>query len=192
MGFKARLSPETFELPIRQGVVLRRLAVHDAEELFALIDANRSYLREWLTFLDGVTAPAGLSQFLGDAVAGYENGTSQRFALSVEGAIRGIVSLECILPQPRRAKIGYWQCESMQGKGLVTSAVRELLRYGFEERNLNLIEIRAATENHKSRAVAERLGMSLDGILRQREWLYDHFEDLCSYTLLAQEWRELQ
>lgn len=163
----------------------------DAEELFAVIDRNRQYLREWMTFLDVTTSAERMKPFLEDSLSGYASGTSRRWALSVDGAIGGMIGLEQIAPQPRRAKIGYWQCHTLQGRGIVTAAVQALLRYGFEERNLHLIEIRAGVSNRKSRAVAERVGMSLDGVLRQREWLYDHYEDLCSYTLLAEEWRAL-
>ncbi len=189
MGLKARIHMASTTLTVRPGVVLRGLKKSDAEELFEVIDRNRAYLRQWLTFLDAVPNPKGLERFLEEAVDGYTSGHCQRFALTVDGAIGGITSLEQINALPRRAKIGYWQCASLQGKGTMTASVREVLRYGFETRGLHLIEIRAAVGNTKSRAIAERLGMSLDGVLRHREWLYDHYEDLCSYTLLEDEWR---
>lgn len=189
MGFKARNALPVLEIQIRPGLSLRTLSMDDAEELFALVDLNRSYLRQWLAFLDVTTSVDRIRPFLRNCTEGYANGTSCRFALLVDGAIGGAIGLEEISLQNKRAKIGYWQSKTLQGRGNVTTAVRSILRYGFEDRFLNLIELRAAAENTKSRAIAERVGMRLDGVLRQREWLYDHYVDLASYTLLADEWR---
>jgi len=50
--------------------------------------------------------------------------------------------------------------------------------------------LRAAAENKKSRAVAERLGFKHEGTLRDYEWLYDHFVDLAHYGIKASEWKK--
>ncbi len=192
MGFKARNAPPALEIEVRPGLKLRALALDDAVELFALVDCNRQHLRQWLAFLDATTSVERILPFLHDCENGRKNGTSCRFALIVDGAIGGAIGLEDISIQNRRAKIGYWLSKTLEGQGIVTDAVCAILKFGFEDRGLNLIEIRAASGNAKSRAIAERVGMRLDAVLRQREWLYNHFEDLASYTLLADEWRRNQ
>lgn len=189
MGFKVRQVAGQRNVAIRPGLGLRTLSLDDADELFALVEENRSYLREWMSWLDVTTTVEGIRPFIQSCVDGYTNGTSFRWALLVDGTIGGVVGLEDITEMHKRAKIGYWQSQEHQGRGGITDAVRFLLHYGFGERDLNLIEIRAAAKNTKSRAVAMRVGMKLDGVLRQREWLYDHYVDLASYTLLATEWR---
>ncbi|MCP4449615.1 MAG: GNAT family N-acetyltransferase [Myxococcales bacterium] len=190
MGFKARAAGGARSIAVRPGLQLGMFEVGDSRELFAVVERNRPYLREWMPWLDISKTEEELRSFVQSSVDGYASGLCCRWALLVEEKIAGVISLEDVSVMHGRAKIGYWQAKKHQGRGFITDAVRSVLRYGFEERNLNLIEIRAAVENRKSRAVAERVGMKLDGVLRQREWLYDHYVDLASYTLLSKEWRE--
>jgi ribosomal-protein-serine acetyltransferase len=50
------------------------------------------------------------------------------------------------------------------------------------------VEISCATDNKRSRAVAERLGFSQEGILRQTDRLHDRYVDSVFYGLLVDEW----
>ena len=54
------------------------------------------------------------------------------------------------------------------------------------------IEIHAATENIRSRRVAERLGFRPEGTRREAYRIGDAFLDLEEYALLAQEWAPRQ
>jgi ribosomal-protein-serine acetyltransferase len=70
----------------------------------------------------------------------------------------------------------------------MTAACRAVVTEAFEHYGLHRIEIRCATKNHKSRAIPQRLGFVQEGILREAEWLYDHFVDLVVYSMLEQDW----
>lgn len=63
-------------------------------------------------------------------------------------------------------EIGYWLRSSCVGRGFITEAVKALEAYAFIELQANRVEIKAAVENTKSRAVAERCGYAFEGILR--------------------------
>jgi ribosomal-protein-serine acetyltransferase len=90
----------------------------------------------------------------------------------------------------RSTEIGYWLGASFQSKGLVTKSCRALIDYAFNELNLNRIEIRCGVENKKSRKIPEKLGFREEGIIRQAEWLHNHFIDLVIYGMLADEWQD--
>ena len=70
----------------------------------------------------------------------------------------------------------------------MTKACRAVVATAFEKYDLHRIEIRCATGNNKSCAIAKRLGFQYEGTLREAEWLYDHFVDLAVYSMLEQEW----
>jgi RimJ/RimL family protein N-acetyltransferase len=58
----------------------------------------------------------------------------------------------------------------------------------FEERGLHRAEWRCRADNARSSAVAERLGMTLEGVLREA-WLANGvFHDKQVWSILADEW----
>jgi ribosomal-protein-serine acetyltransferase len=104
------------------------------------------------------------------------------------GQIVGIIGYHHLEWANRSTCIGYWLDERHQGKGIMTKACRALVEYAFEEWKLNRVEIRCAEGNLKSRGIPERLGFKAEGLLREAEWLYDHYVDHVVYGMLAKEW----
>jgi len=66
-----------------------------------------------------------------------------------------------------RFEVGYWCRSSAQGHGFVTEAVQTLVRFTFDALHARRVEIRMSSDNARSRAVAERCGFTLEGVLRQ-------------------------
>ena len=54
--------------------------------------------------------------------------------------------------------IGYWLSENMQSHGIISQCVSYLIKFAFEKLELQHIDITAAFDNRKSRAIPERLG----------------------------------
>ena len=167
---------------------LELLEPRHAEPLFQVVDVNRAHLRVWLPWLDVNTSAADTLAFIRrtQKQAGENNGFQA--VISYRGEIAGLVGHVRIDWQNRSTALGYWLAEAMQGRGIMTRACDAFLRHAFEKLNLNRVEIRAATENTRSRAVPERLGFKLEGVVREAEWLYDHFVDHAVYGLLQQDW----
>jgi ribosomal-protein-serine acetyltransferase len=166
---------------------LRAPADADAAPLFAIIDANRVHLRRWLPWVDGVTEAADTANFLRGVNERNAIGTSLELLIEHAGELAGCAGYRVIDPANRSGEIGYWLRADRGGRGIMTACCRALVAHGFDKLDLNRIVIAAATENAKSRAVAERLGFRFEGGLRQPEWLYDHFVDHAVYSLLRSE-----
>lgn len=66
------------------------------------------------------------------------------------------------------AEVGYWTTPAARGRGVAPEAVRAICRWGFEARQLELIEWRAEVGNEASRRVAQKAGFVLEGQLRKR------------------------
>jgi RimJ/RimL family protein N-acetyltransferase len=76
----------------------------------------------------------------------------------------------------RKFEIGYWIDSRHSGKGYMTEAVEGITAFAFNELHANRVEIRCDSNNLKSRAVAERLGFELEGILRNDSFSVDGSE----------------
>jgi ribosomal-protein-serine acetyltransferase len=176
-----------FTLRLRDDLELGLLEQRHAEELFALVDQSRDYLREWLPWLDDNQSMADTQKFIQNSVEQFANNGSFTAGILYQGKLTGCIGFHHIDRSNRATSIGYWLGASFQGKGLMTEACRGLVEYAFKELNLNRVQIRCATENQKSRAIPERLGFRQEGILRQAEWLYDHYVDLVIYGMLASD-----
>ena len=66
----------------------------------------------------------------------------------------------------------------------MTNCCRTLIQHAFDVWKLNRVTIECATENARSRAIPERLGFKLEGIVRGIEWLQDRYVDHAMYGLL--------
>lgn len=168
-------------------VYLRLLETADAEELQALIGANRDRLARWM--------PWALEEDL-EATRAFIALTRQQVAdddgfqaAIVDGArIAGVVGFHGVDWTHRTTCIGYWLGAEHEGRGLMTRAVRALVDHAFGAWRLNRVEIRAAPENARSQAVAERLGFTREGTLRETDRVGDRYLDSVVFSMLAREW----
>jgi ribosomal-protein-serine acetyltransferase len=170
---------------------LRLLKKRHTEALFALMDQNRKYLREWLPWLDDNKSLADTKEFIKSSLEQFASNNGFQMGIWFQGNLAGVIGYHKIDWANRATSIGYWLGTSFQGMGLVTKACRVLVDYAFSELRLNRMEIRCAVENRKSRAIPERLGFREEGIIRQAEWLYDRFVDHVVYGMLIGEWQNL-
>jgi ribosomal-protein-serine acetyltransferase len=70
--------------------------------------------------------------------------------------------------------------------------VRLLVGHALSVWQLNRVEVRAAVENRRSRAIPERLGFRQEGTLRQAELVDGRYLDSVMYSMLAADWHPTQ
>jgi ribosomal-protein-serine acetyltransferase len=166
---------------------LRQLRGADAEELYAVVDANREHLARWLPWAAGQDL-SGTRRFLAENEAQLARNAGFQAALVPDARIVGVAGFHAVDWNNRHTSIGYWLAEEAQGSGLMTAAVTTLIDLAFEGWGLHRIEIHAAPENHRSRAIPERLGFREEGLLRDAELVGGRWLDGVVYGLLEAEW----
>lgn len=90
-------------------------------------------------------------------------------------------------------EIGYWIGVPFWGRGLIPEAVREMLRYGFEDRKLSKIWCAYFDGNEKSKRVQEKCGFLYDHTDRDVYWeLMDDIRTEHVSCLTRAHWKETQ
>jgi ribosomal-protein-serine acetyltransferase len=167
--------------------VIRPVRVDDADELDALVEANRAHLAAWMPWAADQDL-AGTREFLRVSVQERDDGSALQLAITEYGVIAGMVGFHGIARAHASAEIGYWLAADRQGRGTMTEAVRALVGHGFSALGLHRVEIRAAPANVRSRAIPERLRFVHEGTLREAERIGERWLDLAVYGLLARDW----
>jgi ribosomal-protein-serine acetyltransferase len=178
-----------FSAILRPGVELRLLEERHAPVLFALVDREREYLRQWVQWADSRSSEEEILVFIRGALERFAANQGFSAGIWVDGSIAGVITLYKIDWMSRKGEIGYWLGREFQGCGIVTDAVRAVTQHGLVELDLNRIEIYCAVVNTKSGAVPKRLGFTFEGVLREAQLLGGRYLDLEVYSMLRPEYR---
>ncbi|WP_175989186.1 GNAT family N-acetyltransferase [Bacillus sp. Marseille-Q1617] len=177
-----------FSFAVNEEISIELFQQHHKEELFELIDTNREHLRRWLQWVDKRQSPGDFEPIIPIWIRNYADNNGFDAGIRFEGELVGMIGLHYIDWKAKSTSIGYFLSEHAQGKGIVTTVITALLNYLFTKMKLNRVDIQCAVNNVKSLAIPERLGFIREGITRDGQWLYDHYEDIVTYSMLAEEW----
>jgi ribosomal-protein-alanine N-acetyltransferase len=86
------------------------------------------------------------------------------FSITIDNKPVGSVGLHLQTDILRKnAEIGYWLAEDYWGKGIVTNAIKQIVKYGFENLDIVRIFARIYGTNIPSQKVVEKCGFKLEG-----------------------------
>jgi len=86
-----------------------------------------------------------------------------------------------------RGEIGYVLDRKYWNQGYMSEAVNAIMEFGFREMLLNRIEAKCEVHNIGSARVMEKVGMQLEGILRQQLFVKGRYWDLKIYSILRDD-----
>ncbi|GLZ79632.1 N-acetyltransferase [Actinorhabdospora filicis] len=177
-----------FSLAIREDAVLRPLAPWHAEEFAAHMDRAREHIRPWVgaSFVtEGVEGARTLIGKYGERAA---QGTGGLYGLWRAGTlVGGTLDFNAA---GGSIEVGCWLEPAAVGGGLITDACTAQLNWIFGERGLHRAEWHCRADNVPSAAVARRLGMTLEGTIREN-WEFEGARyDTQIWAVLAPEWKK--
>lgn len=178
-----------FALKVDEEITLTDLKVESAKLLFELIDSNRNYLREWLSWVDNTNVIDDTILYI--QTMSDNDIFSERFVFEIhyKDNLAGLIDFNHGDRQNNKVEIGYWLAENYQGKGIITKSCMTLINYAFEKEDINRIAIKCAAGNKKSSAIPLRLNFNFEGIEREAQLLYGVYQDILVYSLLKKEWK---
>ena len=164
-------------------LLLRRVDKNDIKEVFALRSnpETMKYIPRPLVKTD---------QDALDHIAMIENkietneGINWAITLNDNPKLIGIIGHYRIKPEHYRAEIGYMILPEFNGKGIITEAVREVVKYGFDIIKLHSIEAIIDPENLASAKVLEKNGFIKEAHLKENEFYEGRFLDSVIYSII--------
>ncbi|MEM8522252.1 GNAT family N-acetyltransferase [Flavobacterium sp. PL12] len=115
-----------------------------------------------------------------------ESNEGINWAITIKGDPRliGVIGHYRIKNEHYRAEIGYMILPEYNGRGIVTEAVREAVKYGFEVMKLHSIEAIIEPDNLASAKVLEKNGFIKEVHLKENEFYDGRFIDSVIYSIL--------
>ena len=108
--------------------------------------------------------------------------------LKATGELVGTCGYHAWDRRSRSCRIGYDLAREHRRKGIMTEALREMIRYGFEGMGLNRIEVHIDPRDVGSLALVSALGFVQEGVLRESTFFRGAYLDDVCLALLRREW----
>ncbi len=166
-------------------VKIRRYCADDIPLLFEAARESTNELSAWVSWCHPNYTIEDSRSFVLSRETAWNQKTVFAFAVFdvSSNLFLGGVGVNQINRNHNFANLGYWVRSNQTGRGVATAATLLAAEFGFEELELNRIEILTAIENVASRRVAEKAGAKKEGILRSRLLLHNRPHDVVMYSL---------
>jgi ribosomal-protein-serine acetyltransferase len=179
-----------FSVPLAPGADLRPLEPWQAAEFLAHMDRARATVDPWIRW-------AGLSTDLDSATATLQRyadlaarDAGRLFGIWLDGTLVGGTMFVAFDATAGTCELGCWLEPAGQGRGLITRAARVLIDWAVRTRGIHRVEWHCRPDNTASSAVARRLGMRLDGVMREAHPYRGVRHDLQIWSLLGTDGQE--
>ena len=169
-------------------LLLRRLTPSDVAEIYEYCsDPQVAHYMRW----DPHDSPERSRAVVEDILARYARGAGAPWGIEHRADKKLIGTLMLGWPDNGDgwADVGYAIHRAYWNRGLMTEALREIVRFAFTRTSLNRVQAICEPENAGSCRALEKAGLLLEGTLRQWQFYKGRHRDLRMYAILRKDWR---
>jgi RimJ/RimL family protein N-acetyltransferase len=167
----------------------------DAQTMFDLTQRNRDMLEHWMYWAAGMRTLESFHDWVASTQQDWRERKEFCFGIvpieqfsQGKRAIVGGVSLFNANWAVPSFEVGYFLDRAQHGNGLVSEAIQLLVNYGFTELHAKRVWASCDANNQASEAVMKRVGMQLEGRLRNdRLTPKGELRDTLVYSVLVGE-----
>lgn len=173
-------------------LVLQRFTRRDAATLDDAIRASLADLNQWLPWARMDYTASDTVAFIRESAQAWREDRAWDYSIRLKDdpkAHIGNISLWTVSKLGKIAEIGYWVRSDHTSKGVCTEAVRAILGEAFSSQGYHKVVLRIAVGNHASDRVAEKLGFTREGVLREELLIRGNWVDHSLWSLLDREHR---
>lgn len=175
-------------------LVLSRFHRRDVASLEEGVRSSLADLNEWLPWAHMDYTREDAVAFVRDSIQAWREGKAFDYTIREVGdpdRHLGNISIWQTSRTGKIGEIGYWIRTDLLGRGYATEATEAVMRAGFVQMGLHKITLRIAVGNRASERVAEKLGFTVEGVLREELLIRGNWIDHTLYTMLEGEFRRL-
>lgn len=110
---------------------------------------------------------------------------------TLSGVPVGSISTHDCSPHNGTFSYGVDIAEEHRGKGYASEAIRLVIRYYFEERRYQKVNVQIHSDNVASIKLHDKLGFTLEGTLRRMVYTQGRFVDVLLYGMTREEYIDL-
>ena len=162
----------------------------DGNVVYQAMQASLNELKEWMPWAHREQTEEDVEANMREAHAKFLTREDLRLHIfnRETGEFIGSSGLHRINWDIPKVEIGYWIDTRFSGKGYITEAAEAIAKFAITELKAKRVEIRCDSNNTKSRAIPERLGFTLEGILKNDQISANGKElrDTCVYAKISQ------
>jgi ribosomal-protein-serine acetyltransferase len=150
-------------------LLLRVPRAGDGAIVYPSVRESLAELKPWMPWATDDYNEQGCEEWCRRAAAEFLSRKQAQFLIFPLGQARhvGTIGAHDFNWEIPSGEIGYWLRTADSGRGMMTEAVLLVLKMLREVLHVRRVQIRSDEQNFKSRAVAERAGFQLEGILRK-------------------------
>lgn len=173
-------------------LTLRKFDFSDAEDMLELW-ASKSKIQHMYSEPTYNTIDE-VNGLLEKYIQNYDNSDYYRWAIVDNDSNRciGQIAFYLVNLNNHFAEIEYCIATDYQNRGLMTEAVKAVIKFGFEEIRLHKIQISTKEINAPSKRVIEKSGFNYEGTLRDYFYYDGKYIDRLYYSMLFSEFENLK
>ncbi len=176
-------------LPLGPDAELTSLEPWQAEEFSDHVDRHREHMAPWIPLAHTVTDVESARQVLQRHADRQAAGGGRLLGIRQHGELVGAVLFVQFDVTAGNCELGVWLAPHAQGHGLITKASQLMIDWAIDLRGMHRVEWITMPANVRSKAVAKRLGMTLDGVMRESYLFGGRRHDAEIWSLLATDQR---
>lgn len=166
-------------------ITIRPYQIEDAPALHEAAIASVAEIQPFMPWCHAGLTVQHARAWIEKQVAAFESLTAFEFVIVGEdGSFLGSCGVNEINALRRRGNLGYWVRTSASGRGVATAAIQQVVRWVFENTDLDKLEVVISTRNPASIRAAEKAGATCNGLLHGHLWLHGTAHDAVIFSLV--------
>lgn len=159
------------------------------------IRASLPDLNQWLPWARLDYEHGDTNAFIRESIQAWKEDRAWDYSIRLRSAPDrhlGNVSMWTVSKLGKIAELGYWVRSDETSKGFCTEAVDRILEETFNSLGYHKVILRIAVGNDASDRIAEKLGFTREGVLREELLIRGNWVDHSLWSILDREYRALR